>query len=194
MQGLDRIFARPSQLSVLRVLYHADEPLTGREIERRCGLSNRATMTALEALVEISAVQRDATSSAYWYELNHTNYLVSKPIKQAFEAEDLFWNDFGKTVRRNIQPRPIAAVATGPLARDETLSEGRVDLVMVFPTGRSRLRAFPALEGLAEAIHHRYGIEVEPNLLDVNTMDRSENDALWRRVEREGILLFGTLP
>jgi len=194
MQGLDRIFARPSQLTVLRVLYHSDEPITGREIERRCGLSNRATMNALEALYEISAVNRDESGNAYWYELNHGNYLIAKPVKQAFEAEDLFWDDFGKTVRRNVQPRPIAAVATGPLARDESLSDGRVDLIMVFSTGRNRIRAFPALEKLSEAIHERYGIEIEPTLLDVNTMDRSENDALWRRVEREGILLFGTLP
>ena len=98
MQGLDRIFARPSQLTVLRVLYHSDEPITGREIERRCGLSNRATMYALEALVDIAAVDRDAHGNAYWYSLNTQNYLIAKPVRQAFEAEDLFWNDFGKTV------------------------------------------------------------------------------------------------
>jgi hypothetical protein len=194
MQGLDRIFARPSQLTVLRVLYRSDTPLNGREIERRCGLSNRATMMALESLTDMSAVHRDPSGNAYWYQLNNNHYLVAKMLKQAFEAEELFWVDFGKTVRRKVQPRPIAAVATGPLTRDESLSEGRIDLVMVFSTGRNRIRAYPALAILAEAIHERYGLEVEPTLLDVNTMDRSENDALWRRVEREGILLFGTLP
>ena len=52
------------------------------------------------------------------------------------------WDDLRKIVRRVVHPRPIAAVATGPLARDETLSEGRIELSMVFSSGRSRLRAF----------------------------------------------------
>jgi hypothetical protein len=194
MQGLDRIFSRPSQLNVLRVLYRAEEALTGREIERRSGLSNRATMLALEHLHEISVITREHTSTAYWFSINRGHYFVAKALKQSFEAEELFWEDFGRTVRRTVHPKPIAAVATGPLARDEQLDTGRVDIVMVFSSGRSRLRAFPSLETLAEKVWDRYAIEIDTNLLDLNTMDRSENDALWRRVEREGILLFGTLP
>jgi hypothetical protein len=31
-------------------------------------------------------------------------------------------------------------------------------------------------------------------MLDANTADLDEYETLWRRVEREGILLFGTLP
>ncbi|MFT5126067.1 MAG: hypothetical protein ACI9TH_002932 [Kiritimatiellia bacterium] len=194
MQGLDRIFSKPSQLNVLRVLYRADEALTGREVERRSGLSNRATMLALDHLYEISVIDRESTSTSYLFRVNRNNYFVAKALKQSFEAEELFWQDFGRTVRKTVHPKPIAAVATGPLARDEHLDDGRVDIVMVFSSGRSRLRAFPSLETLAEKVWHRYAIAIESNLLDLNTMDRSENDALWRRVEREGILLFGTLP
>ena len=104
------------------------------------------------------------------------------------------WDDLRKIVRRVVHPRPIAAVATGPLARDETLSEGRVELSMVFSSGRSRLRAFRTMETLAEELWNRHAVDFEHNLLDVNTVDRGEHDALWKRVAREGILLFGTLP
>ena len=56
MYGLDRLLSKPSQLMVLRCLYHAEELLTGRDVERGTGLSNRATMTALQDLVAMAAV------------------------------------------------------------------------------------------------------------------------------------------
>jgi hypothetical protein len=194
MHGLNRLLKRPSQLGVLRVLYHAEGPLTGREIERRVGLSNRATMKALEGLVECSAVLVEQDNQAYWFTINKQHYLVSKALKPAFEAEDLFWDDLRKTVRRYVRPRPIAAVVTGPLAREDDLDQGRLDLTMLFSTGRDRIRAYRTMERLVERIHERYALQADSVLLDINTMDRDEYDSLWRRVEREGILLFGTLP
>lgn len=194
MHGLNNLLSRYSQLLVLRVLHDAATPLTGREIQRRTGLSNRAAMMALEALTDVFAVSFDVHGNAHSYTLNRSNYFVDKALKPAFEAEDLFWTDFRKTVRRIVHPRPVAAVVTGPLARDESALNSRVQLTMIFSTGRNRLRAFNCMDTLAGTIAARYALSIEPVLLDVNNMDEDKNDALWRRVEREGILLFGVLP
>lgn len=193
MHGLNILLPRFSQLLVLRVLYHATGPLSGREIERRTGLSNRATMLALESLTDIFAVIADESAHTHQYSLNIENYFVAKGLKPAFEAEDLFWADFRKTVRRVVRPRPIAAVVTGPLARDESALSTRIQLTLLFATGRNRIRAFSCMEALNEAVTKRYAVSIDPVLLDINNMDEDKNDALWRRVEREGILLFGTL-
>lgn len=194
MHGLDLLLSRQSQLLVLRALYRAEEALTGREIERRTGLSNRATMLALENLTDLSAVHREVSSSAHLYELNGNHYLVNKVLRPAFDAEDMFWNDLARIVRRAVNPKPVAAVATGPLARDESESSGRVELTMVFSSGRKRVRAFNSMERLRDEIWDRYGLPIDSILLDISTVDRNSNDALWRRIEREGILLFGNLP
>ena len=194
MHGLDSILSKASHLLVLRVLAHADEPLTGREVQRRCGLSNRATMLALEGLGDVSAVHIEQTSQANWYELNPNNYFVAKALKPIFECEDLFWDDLRKITRRNLTPRPTAAVATGPLARDEELSTGRIELTLVFSSGRNRIRAYSCADELADAIWDRYALNVEVNWLDTNNYTDDEYEPLWRRIEREGILLFGTLP
>lgn len=193
MHGLNNLFCRYSQLLILRTLYHVNTPLSGREIERRTGLSNRATMLALEALVGVYAVTVEAKGNAHQYSLNRTNYFVTKALKPAFDAEVDFWNDFRKTIRKWVHPRPIAAVATGPLARDESALSARVQLTLLFSTGRNRIKAFSCMEDLSEAMNQRYAVSIEPVLLDVNNMDEEKNDALWRRVEREGILLFGSL-
>ena len=194
MHGLNVILANRSHLMVLRALYDAPHPLSGRAVERRCGLSNCATMAALEGLVEARAVFRVEAGRAYLFSVNHDNYLVSRAMKAAFEAEESFWLDLAKVVRRVVRPRPLAAVATGPLARDETDYGGRLLLTMLFSTGRNRIRAMSSIGVLAETVRDRYAMILEPSLLDTNTMDRQEYSPLWRRVEREGILLFGTLP
>lgn len=194
MNGLNAFFRSRGQVMVLRVLYHADAPLTGREVERRARLSNRAAMLALEALTDIRAVNAQRAGRANLYSLNLNHYLVAKAVRPAFEAEHMFWADLAKTVQRVVRPRPLAAVATGPLVRDETEYGGRITLTVLFLTGRDRLKSFRSIQRLGELIKDRHDLTLEYQLLDTNTMDKEEYDPLWRRVEREGILLFGTLP
>jgi len=194
VHGLNTILGTQSKVFVLRVLLRAGKPLTGRAVERLSGLSNRATMLALDALVEASAVTRRESGRAYLFALNRNNYLVMKAIRPAFNAEEFFWDDVRKTVRRLVRPRPRAAVATGPLARDETEYGGRLILTMVFQSARSRMGALSTMDRLSATTRERYAMTLEHHLLDINTMDRAEYVPLWRRVEREGILLFGTLP
>ena len=194
MHGLNRLLSKPSNLLVLRCLYYADEPLSGREVERRTGLSNRATMLALDQLCTMAATQVEETPSSNWYSINANHYLIAKGLKHVFEAEENFWDDLRRVVRRVVHPRPIAAVATGPLARDESLSTGTVNLIMLFSTNRHSLRAFRCMDQLGDALWDRHAVNLEYELLDVRNMDNEENTALWKRVEREGILLFGSLP
>ena len=121
MQGLNTLFGNRSHVMVLRTLYRAELPMTGREIERKCGLSNRATMLALETLTEVQAVHKAEAGRAYHFTLNKGHYLIAKVMKTAFEAEELFWDDVSKTIRRHVRPRPTAAVATvGGEAEDDS--------------------------------------------------------------------------
>jgi hypothetical protein len=194
MHGLDVILSKPSHLLVLRVLYHAEESLTGREIQRRCGLSNRATMLALDALVDAAMVRCENTSQANWHEINPGNYFFAKALKAAFEAEDLFWDDLRKLVRRVVKPRPVAAVVTGPLARDETQSTGRLEVTLLFNSGRNRIRAYRCFDEVVESVWDRYALNLELNWIDTNTVEDADYEPLWRRIEREGVLLYGALP
>lgn len=194
MHGLDLFFNRPSQIVILRVLFHAETGLTGREVERRSGLSNRAAMQCLEQLHDASIVDKEIVGNAHYYTLNSRNYLVNKALKPAFEAEELLWEDIRKTVRKIVHPRPTAAVATGPVVRDEGLSTGRLELTLLFSTGRSRIRAFQCIEELTETFWDKYAVQVDPVLIDPNRIEHESYEALWRRIEREGVLLFGVLP
>ncbi len=194
MHGLDALLSNRTCLRVLRVLHEAAEPLSGRAVQRAAGLSNKVTMDALHGLVALRALHMEVRGRSRLFSLNTNHYLVERALLPAFAAEEHFWEDVARTVRRIIRPRPIAAVATGPLARDETQYGGRLMLTMLFSTGRNRLRALQTVGALSERIQDRYALSLEQQLLDLKTMDRDEYIPLWRRVEREGILLFGSLP
>ncbi len=194
MHGLDLILGKLSHVLILRVLTHAQEPLTGREIQRRCGLSNRATMLALDALCEQSVVHIEESPQANWYEINPNNYFVAKAIKPLYESEEGFWDDLRKVIRRAITPRPTAAVVTGPLARAEEITAGRLEVTLLFSTGRNRIRAYASQQTLVDKVWDRYAVDIDIHWVDANNYRDTAYETLWRRIEREGVLLFGTLP
>ncbi|MCF7837359.1 MAG: hypothetical protein K9N49_01895 [Candidatus Marinimicrobia bacterium] len=193
MQTLDRLLGKQSHLRLLRTLYGAETPLSGRDLQRRTGLSNRATMQALGALCAIGAVERWQEGTRYRHRLNTGHYWVAKVLAPAFEAERQFWQDLARTIRKHLRPRPMAAVLTGSLARQGEPVNARLDLVLLFQNGRTRLAACRGLPVLTAALACRYALPSSVTLVDLNSMDRQEYDALWRRVEREGLLLFGNL-
>ena len=195
MRGLDLILGKSSYIAVLRVLFaYQGQSLSGRHIQRHARLSNRATMLAIEELESLRVLKVDRQAHRHACTLNEENYFVRKALRAAFESEIYFWADLGKTIRRTIHPRPVAAVATGPLARDDVLTSHKVEVVLFFADGRQRLRAFPSLGVLREASATRYAVELTATFVDANSMNRDEFESLWRRVEREGILLYGKIP
>lgn len=194
MQGLNLLLGTRSHVKVLRVLYRSEDPLNGREIQRRTGLSNRATMVALETLTEKHLLRVQVTTKDYRYQINRRHFYWAKSIRPALEGEEQFWEDVRKLVMRSVKPRPEAAIATGVLARDEHAADGPLDLQLLFETGRQRLQAYQSLERLQERVADRYGIDVKVTFMDMRNMDDPEFQLLWKRIAREGVLLFGKLP
>ena len=194
MHGLNPILGKISHIKVLRVLHRAKEKLSGREIQRRSGLSNRATMLALEELTAHRVLRAEITSVHHFYEPNPKSFLWTKSLRSALDAEDLFWDDLRKVVRRSIKPVPEAAIVTGHLAREDHAEGGTLELNLLYEGGRQRLQAYRCLERLREKVDERYALEITVTFMDMRTMDAPEFQTLWKRIAREGVLLFGKLP
>ncbi len=192
MIALNRIVAKKSTVNVLRVLRQADSALSGRQIQRRSGLSNRATMLALEDLTSASIVDCEPSGRSYFYTLNTDNFFWQTGLKTLLEAEDAFWKDLPKTVKGCVDPAPAAVIVTGSLAREEPTNE--LELHLIFGSGRDRLKAYKHNDALKEVINHRYGLELHPTYMDKKTMDNPEYESLWERIANEGVLIFGELP
>jgi len=194
MHGLNPILGKSSHIRVMRVLNRAKEKLSGREIQRRSGLSNRATMLALEELTAKRILRAEITSVSYFYETNPKSFLWTKAVRPALDAEELFWDDLRKLVRRTVKPVPEAAMVTGVLAREDQAESGLIDLHLLYEGGRQRLQAYRCLDRLREKIDERHALDVSVTFMDMRNMDGPEFQVLWKRIAREGVLLFGKLP
>lgn len=194
MHGLNPILGKSSHLKVLRVLHRAKTRLSGREIQRRSGLSNRATMMALDALTAKRVLRAEHTSVHYYYEPNLQSFLWTKSVRPLLDAEELFWDDLRKLVRRSVKPVPEAAMVTGVLTREESAESGLIELHLLYEGGRQRLQAYRCLERLKEKVDQRYALELSVTFMDMRNMDDPEFQTLWKRIAREGLLLFGKLP
>ena len=194
MQALNRILGTASHLRVLRVLHRAEGPLSGRETQRRAGLSNRAAMLALEALVEVNLVRRETLTSRHAYRINTRHFFWRSAVRPALESEIRFWEDLRRLVRRALRPRPIAAMVTGAIARDEARADEPLHLHLLYETGRDRIRSYRGLDSLRDQAASRYGLGVRATFMDLRTMDDPEFRTLWNRIAREGVLLYGEPP
>jgi hypothetical protein len=194
MQALNGLLGKASHLRVLRALHRAGQPLSGREVQRRADMSNRAVMLALEELTRLNVVICDAHADHHAYQINPRHFFWKRGIRPALEAEEHFWDDLRRLVRRTLNPRPIAAIVTGPIARDEAETDETLQLHLLFETGRERLQSYRGLDKLREQTETRYSLGVHATFMDLRNMDDPEFRTLWRRIAREGVLLFGDLP
>jgi hypothetical protein len=151
-------------------------------------------MLALEKLCQQNVLVVDATASEYWFKPNPGNYLWLKAVRPALEAEEGFWDDLRKLVRRSVKPVPEAAIVTGVLAKEQDSATGPIELNLLYEGGRQRLQAYRCLERLREKVDQRYALEISVTFMDMRNMDDPEFQTLWRRIAREGVLLFGKLP
>ena len=194
MQALNGILGKASHLRVLRALHRAGEPLTGREVQRRADMSNRAVMLALEELTRLQVVLCEAHTDHHAYQLNPRHFFYKRGIRPALDAEEHFWDDLRRLVRRTLSPRPIAAIVTGSIARDEAETDETLQLHLLYQTGRERLQSYRGLDTLRARTASRYSLGVHATFMDLRNMDDPEFRSLWRRIAREGVLLFGDLP
>ncbi len=200
MQGLTPILGRQSHLAVLRVIRYAQAPLSGREVQRASGLSNRAAMQALGNLTTVGVLLKTVQGNAHFFSGNPRHYLWTKAVCPALDAEVGFWDDLRKTIRRHMHPKPEAAIVTGPLARSPDPGSRPPDhkdvleIHLLFATGRQRLQAYRALERLKENLRARYALDSRVTFMDIRTMNDPEFSPLWSRIAREGLLVFGKLP
>lgn len=194
MQALDRILGKTSHLRVLRVLHHAEPPLSGRDVQRRAGMSNRAVMLALEELIHLNLVQRETHPHRHAYRINPRHFFWEHAVRPALEAETRFWDDLRRLVRRTLRPRPVAAIVTGAIARDPPRPDAPLHLHLLYETGRDRIRSYRGLDTLRERTALRYGLGLHATFMDISNMDAPQFRTLWRLIDREGLLLYGQPP
>jgi hypothetical protein len=81
------LFARPSQLPILRALQDSQEGMSGRAIAREAGINHQACAQALRHLESLGLVRRLGTGRTQLMRLNFSHHLVKELILPLLQKE-----------------------------------------------------------------------------------------------------------
>ncbi len=189
---LERLFRAPGQISVLRALWKAPAPVTGRQVQRLAGVHNLTATRCLEDLERLGLLQRRAAGRAYLYSLRRSNRLVRHLVHPVFRAEATVPARFAGELTRGLRGRCLSAVLYGSVARGEADPAGDVDLLVVVRNDRSA-EAFVenVLPGMEKLVRDGWSLMLEANVKTRDQLVKAWNTPLIRRIRREGRLVAG---
>jgi predicted nucleotidyltransferase len=167
-----------------------------RTVASLADVSVGQTAGVLRRLIALGLVERRDAGSAALVRLVRENEASQALVRLAGLRESLLSKL--KDDARSIQPSPASLVVFGSFARGEARAESDVDVLAVLPANladhdqewRDRLGEWGDVAG------RRVGNPV--NLVVMSLADlrdfKARSGAIWREIQRDGILLAGSSP
>jgi predicted nucleotidyltransferase len=158
---VDRIFAAPSHLAVLRALRYSRPGLSARAVARGAGLSPQAAADALARLETVGVVRRTGSGRTQLLSINFDHYLVRELVLPIFEKEAGMREAVRKELAARLADKAVSVVVFGSAARGDASPESDFDVLLVVDPGM-RETAYEECHAAGDAIRERYGLAVEP--------------------------------
>lgn len=173
---LDAVLSAPSRLAVLRALFRARAPLSGRAAARLAGINHQGAAVALAGLEKLGLVERRPAGRADLWRLDRRRWLMSEVLAPMLEREEEHAAAVADAIKDALRGE-AAAVMIGRKGRGLVVVEG--------PRGRRRLGE--AVRALAARLRERWALELE-----IRVVDRREGlraaalEDLWELLPVEG--------
>lgn len=189
---LDDILRSRSHIRILRVLISVapELNLSGRDVARRSGVSHSRASRVLTELGEQGIVTARRHAGYALYELNKAHVLAGA-VRRLFDAEQEVAEDLLTVLGRGVS-RSSRHVRSAVLVDDP---DDDLELVLLTAPGQE-MDVDLGLEPVIEEVRRRYGNRVERLVVARRRaveLVRS-GDPAWRRIARNGIPVFRTIP
>lgn len=189
---LERLFRAPGQISVLRALWKAPVPLTGRQIQQLAGVHNLTAMRCLKDLERLGLLQRRAAGRANLYSLKRSQRTVRDLVGPIFKAEQAAPQRFAQELGRVLRGHCVSAVLYGSVARGQATPASDVDLLVVTRNGSVTDRFTASVQQRAEKrVRDGWGLVLEANVKTQSEVAKHWNSRLMKQIRREGRLVTG---
>jgi len=189
---LERLFRSPGQISVLRVLWKAPSPLTGRQVQQLAGIHNLTTTQCLEDLENLGLLRRRAAGRAYLYSLKRSHRLVRHLINPIFKAEEATPKRFTRELGRILDGHCLSAVIYGSVTRGKVDHAGDVDLFVVVKDEKAAeqftMKVLPKAEKL---VRDGWSLMLEVNIKIRKELIEKWDSSLFKRIRQEGRVVAG---
>jgi predicted nucleotidyltransferase len=185
----------PAKVALLRLLAPGGDPVSQREAARRTGIQVRSAQRALDDLVALGVVTRQAGGREHLVHLNSAHRLAPA-LTILFDAEaDLFraLRETLSAVATRGRPRPVALLLFGSAARGDDRLDSDLDVLGVARTQAEAGDLLERLAAVAAGIRTTFGAELRPVVLTVAQFHSQwrTRGSLPRRAAADALLIFG---
>lgn len=188
---LDEVFGSRAKVRILRCLWQAEGPLSGREVARRTGLSHTGVLRALRELDATQVVEWKRYGFEARYRLNNRHVIVAGGLVPLLEVE-MGLEDALLQEIHSIAPDALAVVVFGSVARRKDGPRSDIDLLVVVPDGSDTEEVFDQLATLDSV--RAFGKDIGPVVWTVSGLrkrSRAEHP-LVESIKRDGRSLGGS--
>jgi predicted nucleotidyltransferase len=191
--SLERLFRAPGQISVLRALWRAPAPVTGRQVQQLAGVHNLTATKCLDNLERLGLLQRRAAGRAYLYSLKRSHRLVRHLIDPIFKAEETAPTRFAGELAQTLRGQCLSALVYGSVARGEAHSASDVDLLVVVSDDKAADRFSATVLPKAEKlVREGWSLMLEVNVKTRSRLLKSWDSPLVKRIRKEGQVVAGS--
>lgn len=190
---LERLLRSPGQIAVLRALWSAPVPLTGRQVQRLARVHNRTAMEGLHYLEELGLVQRRAVGRSYLCSLKRSHRVVRTMLDPMFKAEVALPQRLAQDLARFLKGGCLSAVLYGSVARGEAGPRSDVDLLIIVEDDLAARTFAGKRQDKAEQVAQEcWSLVLEMNVKTRRELARDWDSDLMKEIRREGQLVVGS--
>ncbi len=183
---LDAVLSAPSRLAVLRALFRARAPLSGRALARLAGINHQGAATALAGLERLGLVARRPAGRSDQWRLDRRRWIMAELLLPLFEREAALADAVAGAVKMTLRGKAAAVLIGGPAAKGRLEPGQPLELVAVeLPGGRRALG--DAARELAALFKERWSLELTVRVLARREGPRAVAlEDLWELLPVEG--------
>jgi predicted nucleotidyltransferase len=165
--------------------------ISGREIARISGLSNRAVQNSLANLESLGLVDRIVGGRDHLFTLNRNNKIVSKIIKYIFEFEDGFSKEIIFSIKKKLSTLVSSLILFGSVARKEENYSSDFDLCIVYTNNKNKIENI--VSELRDKLFDDYKVTLAPFYITETDFKKraKKNLSPVNNIIKDGILLAG---
>lgn len=159
---LDEIFARKSNIVVIRALKNYTTGISGREVSRNINLAANNTLNTLTYLEDLGIVNRLRGGREHLFTLNRKNFLVNQVVLPLLQTEEEYVLSVRKDIKSKLTGKVVSAIIYGSVARKEETVQSDLDLCIVYENSRKLHVIEEEIESLRRLMYKKYGINISP--------------------------------
>ncbi|MBI1909502.1 MAG: nucleotidyltransferase domain-containing protein [Deltaproteobacteria bacterium] len=186
---IEKLLADPIKIRLFSVLSQNRGGLSGRALGVLCSTSSFKIQQVVRELVAQGVLTESIAGRSHLYRLNLSHILVQEVIHPLLQFEGNLLKQLGAKILKSLNPKPLAVIIYGSVARGEETAQSDIDLLLIDPE-KGKL---PNPAPFAERIVRAYGNFASFKRMTVNELREKvrQKDPLIRNVVKEGRSLAG---